>query len=196
MISIQIFGEVFSQQRPRFVRAPRNVIVYDPQKGEKDRYRWQIKSQFRNNPLLTPVSLHIKFFLPIPKATSQIRKKEMIADIHHHQKKPDIDNLAKFVLDCMNGIVFKDDSQIYKLFLEKSYAEKEGILILIEPYCHQKESDNAISEGKIKEDRIFQYPKIKGRRISTGPICSNIFEYREEIGSKNPKKEEEVTCST
>ena len=33
--------------------------------------------------------------------------------------KPDIDNLAKFVLDSLKGIVYADDSQVVKLVLYK-----------------------------------------------------------------------------
>ncbi len=34
-------------------------------------------------------------------------------------KKPDIDNIAKIVLDAMNKFAFKDDTQITKLEVEK-----------------------------------------------------------------------------
>lgn len=190
MIPIQIFGEVFSQQRPRFARVGNHVKTYDPQKKEKDQYRWQIKSQFRNDPLGVPVCVIIKFFLPIPKATSRVKKREMIADVFHHQKKPDIDNLAKFVLDCMNGIVFKDDSQIYRLYLEKMYAQDEGILILIDPDCHQKESENASQEGKIEESNFFEHKKVERRGSSTKTGGSNIIRYSKEIWSQNTQKKE------
>ena len=32
---------------------------------------------------------------------------------------PDIDNLAKFVLDSLNGIAYKDDCQVVKLVVYK-----------------------------------------------------------------------------
>ena len=40
-----------------------------------------------------------------------------------HTKKPDIDNLCKFLFDCCNGVVFNDDSQIFQLSASKTYAE-------------------------------------------------------------------------
>ena len=36
--------------------------------------------------------------------------------------KPDIDNLLKFVMDVGNGVLWKDDSQIYKVDMEKIYS--------------------------------------------------------------------------
>ena len=39
--------------------------------------------------------------------------------------KPDIDNLAKFVLDALNGVGYHDDSQIVKLEVHKM-RDNEG----------------------------------------------------------------------
>lgn len=50
------------------------------------------------------------------------------------QKKPDIDNIAKLVLDAMNKFAFKDDTQITKLEVEKKYGNEEKIVIKIEEY--------------------------------------------------------------
>lgn len=139
MLTLEIHGIPIPQNRPRFNPLGKRVTVFDSQKKEKEQYQWQLRSQFRNEPFLMPISLSIVYFMPIPKNTSGIRKKEMIANIIRHIKKPDIDNLAKFTLDCMNGIVFKDDSQIYDLSVEKMYAEKPGTLIILHPYVYQKE---------------------------------------------------------
>ena len=43
--------------------------------------------------------------------------------------KPDIDNMAKFVLDALNGLVYEDDKQVVKLVVYKlldSIGECEG----------------------------------------------------------------------
>jgi Holliday junction resolvase RusA-like endonuclease len=33
--------------------------------------------------------------------------------------RSDIDNLAKFILDCLNGVIYKDDHQIFHLVSTK-----------------------------------------------------------------------------
>ena len=38
-------------------------------------------------------------------------------------KKPDIDNYIKFYLDCMNKIVYLDDSQVIEITAIKQYTE-------------------------------------------------------------------------
>jgi len=49
--------------------------------------------------------------------------------------KPDIDNVAKSVFDALNGIAYRDDSQIYNLWIIKVIAagdEQPHVRILIE----------------------------------------------------------------
>jgi Holliday junction resolvase RusA-like endonuclease len=47
--------------------------------------------------------------------------------------KPDIDNLAKFYMDCLTGSVIQDDCQVFSLTLNKVYAETECTKIMITP---------------------------------------------------------------
>ena len=42
-----------------------------------------------------------------------------------HSKKPDIDNLAKAVMDGLNGVAWSDDSKVIKLQCEKKYCGVE-----------------------------------------------------------------------
>jgi Holliday junction resolvase RusA-like endonuclease len=48
-----------------------------------------------------------------------------------HTKKPDLDNVAKAIIDGMNGIIFKDDSQIINLHVTKVYAEVGKVEVLV-----------------------------------------------------------------
>lgn len=75
------------------------------------------------NPLpVDPVEVEIIFFMPIPESKPKWWKKHL-AEIKHI-KKPDIDNLAKLVLDALNGFWWQDDTQVFRLILEKRYDEK------------------------------------------------------------------------
>ena len=44
-------------------------------------------------------------------------------------KKPDADNIEKLVLDALNGIAYKDDSQVYSLESEKTYSDEDSIIV-------------------------------------------------------------------
>jgi Holliday junction resolvase RusA-like endonuclease len=46
--------------------------------------------------------------------------------------KPDIDNLAKLVMDGMNKVVYNDDAQVMELTIRKTRAAQEWTTIIIE----------------------------------------------------------------
>lgn len=48
------------------------------------------------------------------------------------QKKPDIDNVVKAVLDALNGVAYRDDTQVIELHVRKSYSEKPRVEVCIE----------------------------------------------------------------
>ena len=120
-----------AQGRPRFAVRGKHAFAFDPHKDKKNWYRLQISQQF-NELLGNPVELKIVYFMPIPKDTSKKKKVLMLSnDNIKHVKKPDIDNLLKMTLDCMTGIVFEDDRQIWRLEAEKRYSDSPRTEITI-----------------------------------------------------------------
>ncbi|QGH75815.1 RusA-like Holliday junction resolvase [Gordonia phage Syleon] len=63
-----------------------------------------------------PVSGSLTFVMPRPK---YLAKKATPL----HIKRPDVDKLTRAVLDGITGVYLKDDSQAYKLLVEKRTAE-------------------------------------------------------------------------
>ena len=45
--------------------------------------------------------------------------------------KPDTDNIAKSILDSLNGIAYKDDKQIVSLKVDKYYTEIPSVSVWI-----------------------------------------------------------------
>lgn len=66
-----------------------------------------------------PLTLRIRAFMPIPTTLSKSKRKL----IFWHSKRPDADNIAKLVMDALNGLAYKDDGQIASLKIEKFYSE-------------------------------------------------------------------------
>ena len=46
-------------------------------------------------------------------------------------KKPDCDNIAKVILDALNGIAYHDDSQVVELVVHKHYAETTRVNVTL-----------------------------------------------------------------
>lgn len=75
------------------------------------------------------IMIEIEFRMPIPQSYSNKKKAEL--EWAPHNKKPDLDNLVKAVLDALNGVAFEDDSLISDINAGKIYAEEPGVYIMI-----------------------------------------------------------------
>lgn len=67
--------------------------------------------------------------MPIP--TSWSKKKQKEHEFKRHTNKPDVDNLAKLVMDALNGVAYADDKQIYSLSVSKIYSPVAGTSVTI-----------------------------------------------------------------
>lgn len=60
-------------------------------------------------------------FEPIKSVSKRVRE-QMLSGKMYPIKKPDIDNIAKVVLDALNGIAYRDDTQVVQLTMRKIYS--------------------------------------------------------------------------
>lgn len=109
---------------------------FNPRFKEKEFYQWQIKSYYNQAlPLAGPIKMDYTYHMPIPKGTSKAKYLQMLNGIMHPIKRPDLDNLNKFLSDCFIGIVIEDDSQIVDLHAKKIYSEIPKTIIKLESLC-------------------------------------------------------------
>ena len=81
-----------------------------------------------------PVVVLMTAFYPIPVRKSEKQRDRMTAGLVVPTVKPDADNVAKIVLDALNGIAYYDDAQIVGLHVLKRYAEEPGVKVRITEY--------------------------------------------------------------
>ena len=126
MIKLEIPGKPIAKKRPRFARIGKFVRAYSDQETEESRFLFHVYKQIGKKHKLIegPVVLILSFYMPIPKSTSKKKKALMLENDLMHTKKPDLDNLIKFVKDCCNNLVWKDDSQVVHIWADKRYSEK------------------------------------------------------------------------
>lgn len=111
----KLVGPPIPLKRPRFSKRGQ---VYDSQSAEREDSRLQLRLQHKCKPkYYGPLELEITFFMKIPKSTP----KKLKLDQQPHIKKPDLDNLIKWVLDCSTNILYHDDSIVYHVTAVKLY---------------------------------------------------------------------------
>jgi Holliday junction resolvase RusA-like endonuclease len=132
LLKITIPGKPIAKKRPRFARRGKYVVTYNDQETEEGRAFLLVCKQLDGHrPIENPVHIDCHFYMPIPKSTSKIRRKKMLMAKIKHTKKPDLDNLIKFIKDVFNGLVWKDDSQVFALIASKKYSEDPRTEIFI-----------------------------------------------------------------
>lgn len=133
MIEIIVPGKPIAKKRPRFARRGKFTAIINDQETEEGKFIVQCLQQLNGKkPLEGPIALHCSFMMPIPKSTSKKKRALMLKGLEHHTKKPDTDNLIKFVADCLNGIAWHDDRQIVAIRATKRYADNERTEIVVE----------------------------------------------------------------
>ena len=124
MVHFEIEITPVAKGRPRYAKRGNFVQTYTPKKtvDYEDVIRENAKlAMGSSEPLETPLNVLLMFGMPIPSSTPKKALEGYLNGSVRHIKKPDLDNLAKAVLDAMNGVVYLDDNQICRLTIEKKY---------------------------------------------------------------------------
>lgn len=82
-------------------------------------------------PVEGPLELTVLVYLPIPKSASRRVHEDMATGKIRPTKRPDLDNVLKLVMDSLNGLAYKDDSQIVDEDGEKWYSRTPHVEVKI-----------------------------------------------------------------
>jgi len=142
-LTFQVTGEPKGQPRPRaFARKMGNVHVarfYDSDVA--DAWKRQVALAVMQAVNVSkwalteaPVAVELRFAMPRPKSHTGAKGMKPSAP-QFHAGKPDVDNLAKLVLDQItkNGRIWRDDSQVVSLRCDKFWAlgNEQGCSVMI-----------------------------------------------------------------
>lgn len=117
------------QERPRFGnRAYKSAEAKAYEQAIAVAYRQAARNA---KPLEGPVGISVAAGYPIPDSDSKTKKRDKAAGMILPVKKPDLDNVAKAVLDALNGLAWLDDRQVVYLYTYKVYAENPGLIVTI-----------------------------------------------------------------
>jgi len=133
-VTFKVDANPVGKQRARYVKRGNFVQAYTPEKTRtyealiKDA---AIEAMGASEPLETPVTLYLYIRVPIPKSHSKKKVEDCLNGLDQPIKKPDASNILKSVEDGMNGIVYKDDSQIINLHVTKVYSTLAGVDVCV-----------------------------------------------------------------
>ena len=127
MLQFIIDGAAVPKQRPRIS----GRRAYTPKRTKE--YEERVLEAFRSSysgfyPAFgkdTPVSVEIRIGQAIPKSWSKKKRAQAEnGEIVPLSRNGDVDNIAKSILDALNGFAYEDDCQVVRLKITKSYSMK------------------------------------------------------------------------
>jgi len=121
-IEFEVYGQPIAKGRPRVTK---RGITYTPQKTKswEEYVRLVAQNHIPKGGLLEgPLLMDLSFMLLKGKSV----KREWPTTI------PDWDNLGKAISDSLEGMIYRNDSQIVVFRMRKTYAQTPGVKVVIE----------------------------------------------------------------
>ena len=146
LVSFIIDGEPMGKGRPRFSTFNGYVRTHTPQATMNYETKVIFSYKEKNDVMVFEPTdmIHAKIvaYYLIPKGHYRFHKKTNTTDLDTKgqemldgkllpTKKPDCDNIAKIVLDALNGIAYHDDSQVVELVVQKRYSENARVEVVL-----------------------------------------------------------------
>ena len=137
MIYLVVPGEPCGKQRARtfYDRRAGRVVSKTPEKTKN--YETFIRELFAVKyggfrPLAGAIRLRVNAYRGIPRSESKRRTARMEATIIRPATRPDASNVLKSVEDALNGLAYRDDSQIVEILVQKYYSRTPRVEITLE----------------------------------------------------------------
>lgn len=144
-LNFSVFGYPVAQARARFTRAG---LMYTPAKTKA----WKMKIAEAAREAMAdvqfpaalegPVILHLEFTLPVPPSWTKGKQHKALMGQIFPTGTPDVDNLAKAVMDAINdlnkgegGGIWRDDSQVVQLTVVKRYGPTGHVHVQIREHA-------------------------------------------------------------
>ncbi len=126
-IQFVIKGKPQHQQRHRHCKCGSFIRTYDPSERDKKNFLAKARKHAPDKPFEGPLRMDIVCYFQRPKShygtgrNAGIVKPKYYSNLH--TIAPDIDNLRKFVMDSLNKVFYRDDSQVCSGETHKRYGD-------------------------------------------------------------------------
>ena len=134
MIRIVVPGQPVAKGRPRVAVRNGRAMAYTPAKTATYENLIALAGQDVMHDLDLdlidgPISVTVFAHFQMPKGWSKKRRLAALTAPEWHTSRPDGDNVLKCAGDALNGVVWRDDSQIASAQIVKTYAETPQLVI-------------------------------------------------------------------
>lgn len=125
-VTFKVPGRPIGKGRPR-VNKNGHVWTPDRTTNYENAVQWAYWDKYRKRTFEKGKALVISIVLYYVRPKAMTKAKRLMAQrgILRPIVKPDVDNVAKAILDALNGVAFADDRQIVQLTCEKWYDATE-----------------------------------------------------------------------
>lgn len=130
-IKFEVLGKPVAKARPRLGK----YGAYTPAKttNYENLVRYTFQSEYPSHiPYEGIVEATITAIFEVPKSYSKKKTQQLLEEHNNYTHKPDLDNIAKSILDSLNGIAYRDDSQVTILHLNKEYGVQAKVVVELE----------------------------------------------------------------
>ncbi|CAO3447897.1 hypothetical protein [Azospirillum argentinense] len=134
VLSIRLDGPVVGKGRPRFVRATGRTYTPAATEHYEGALRLAAQSAMSGRALIErPCSVEVHVDVIATEGWPAWKRAGAISGGVAATGKPDIDNIAKIVMDAFNKVVWLDDSLVTDLRVSKAFADRPGLTIYVQP---------------------------------------------------------------
>lgn len=134
MIQFFVAGAPVGKGRPRFSKASGRAFTPQKTANAEAFVKSEALRQVGQPVLVGPLELQLIATATVPDSWSNKKRAAALAGELKPTGKPDLDNLAKLYADALNGILWKDDSQLVRMALEKRYGEVPGVHMAVSTF--------------------------------------------------------------
>ena len=128
MITFVIDAAPYGKGRPRFTR---DGHAYTPEKtaNYERLVQWAYQNQTHGARIDGPIEAIIFAEFAPPRSDRKAVRDAKLSGKMLPQKKPDCDNIAKTILDALNGLAYDDDAQVVYLSVYKLYSRVDRVTV-------------------------------------------------------------------
>jgi Holliday junction resolvase RusA-like endonuclease len=121
-------GDILRFGKKMSIRANPKTRAYEDVVRQRATHVWNGRPLIRD----TALTLSLRFYREIPKSFSKRDHASALLGAMRPITKPDCSNYAKAFEDGLKGVIFADDAQVVTLHIEKHYAERPRVELVLE----------------------------------------------------------------